>query len=306
MTRPAAFSLVELLIVLALVLVMMALMAPALRGARVAARETQCKAHLRAQAIALEAYRVDHRSRYPMACQSINFDGTGVYDQTAASVDERGYVWFLSIDPYLRCFSRISPAPVRDSSIDRNWDMGVMQCPEWASLERVPAENGGFLHPWTGLPLFGWNVPQYAYNQGFGFYDRHALANGIRLGSQVRNLNTPPSRAVVVVDALVPGNPSPWGFGWFVRNSRREPLVYWANSYTFRPAWVIDAGVWGGYTSVFGRNTGAGFRHVGGGANRLFADGHAASVRKTQADLTNLIKEFIIEPDVFPDPAGYP
>lgn len=60
----AAFSLVELLVVLAVIALLTTLLLPALAGARQAARLTRCAANLRQLQLANDAYANDHAERY--------------------------------------------------------------------------------------------------------------------------------------------------------------------------------------------------------------------------------------------------
>ncbi|MEL6739442.1 MAG: prepilin-type N-terminal cleavage/methylation domain-containing protein [Planctomycetota bacterium] len=64
-TRPRGFSLVELLVVIAVVAVLLALTLPALARVRDAARRTQCLSNARQIVIGINAFGVDNRSRLP-------------------------------------------------------------------------------------------------------------------------------------------------------------------------------------------------------------------------------------------------
>jgi prepilin-type N-terminal cleavage/methylation domain-containing protein/prepilin-type processing-associated H-X9-DG protein len=60
-----AFTLVELLVSIAVIAVLMALLLPALRGARESARRVQCAANLRALSTAIQGYCEDNRGLFP-------------------------------------------------------------------------------------------------------------------------------------------------------------------------------------------------------------------------------------------------
>jgi len=63
--RPAAFTLVELLIVIAVIGLLVALLLPALGGARARAQATTCKSNLRQIGVALILFAGEHNGRLP-------------------------------------------------------------------------------------------------------------------------------------------------------------------------------------------------------------------------------------------------
>ena len=72
--RRAGFTLVEMLVVVAIIGILIALILPAIQSARESARNAQCKSQLRQLAIALELH-VGSKGHYPAGIKQTIFPG---------------------------------------------------------------------------------------------------------------------------------------------------------------------------------------------------------------------------------------
>lgn len=94
--RRAAFSLVELLIVIAIIAVLMAMLLPAVQYARASARRTQCASNLRQVGLAIIQYCEVHRGRFPKTTHDTN------------DVDK---CWIYTIGPFMEEVDAIRICP---------------------------------------------------------------------------------------------------------------------------------------------------------------------------------------------------
>ncbi len=147
-------SLVELLVVLAIIGLLLALLLPAIQQAREAARRTTCRNHLKQLGLALHGYHEVHRI-LPNGVYSGPTDPFMGYDTD-------GYGWGVMLLPYLEhgpLFDRIRPERV-----------GVFQaqgCRPGREGARLPV----FRCPSSTLPDQSPGGPDSGYNAGCGAAD---------------------------------------------------------------------------------------------------------------------------------------
>jgi len=93
--RAGGMTLVEMLVVIAIIALLIALLLPAVQGAREAARRIQCGNNLKQIGLALSGH-VAHHDAFP---HSVAYDNP--HDGNPGPPDRNGRGWILSILPYL-------------------------------------------------------------------------------------------------------------------------------------------------------------------------------------------------------------
>lgn len=132
-----AFTLVELLVVIAIIGVLVGLLLPAIQSAREAARRTQCQSQLRQLALAVQNYH-DVRGHYPSARVGVRQQPQGT-DQYAVS-------WAFLILPYLEQ-QTIYDAFVPGERVDADVNAVAMRSPVdvfYCPSRREPAADRDF------------------------------------------------------------------------------------------------------------------------------------------------------------------
>lgn len=137
-----AFTLLELLLVVAIIAILAALIFPALGSARERAQVIQCRNNLRQQGIALAAYASDHR-QFPYAW----FD--------APTMPTGQFSWFDALT---------NPGQT-------NWGKGILKCPSYKWLWY---EGRGGANSWMPIGSYSYNAdgeddpPSPFWNRGLG------------------------------------------------------------------------------------------------------------------------------------------
>lgn len=130
-SRRAGFTLLELLVVIAILLILIALLLPATRRSREAARRTQCRNHLKQLGLALHNYHETHQGL--PAAYTTNDEGQRLHSwRTLLLPQLENQTLYDTTD-----FSKPWNDP--DNKLTPNFDVGFFQCP---STNLSPAFTG--------------------------------------------------------------------------------------------------------------------------------------------------------------------
>lgn len=103
--RPAAFTLVELLVVVSIIAVLIGLLLPAVQASRAAARRTQCASNLRQVGLAMGQFCNAHRGQFP----DTSHNQAGDVEQS----------WIYTIAPFMESVDAIRICPDDLKAADR-------------------------------------------------------------------------------------------------------------------------------------------------------------------------------------------
>jgi len=253
MPRRTGFTIVELLVVTAIVAVMAAILLPALRKAREAAVRVRCAAQLQQWGVGLANYASDNKGDIPCTWGPIY---SGVYPYTYRVHSPANLDANISTAPAILSLEMMGkylkgvPADVYNAPASLRKTDGVWRCPSaWGDRELLEAVN---LSQWDSP---GWIYGEYLY---FAHTEMWTPANGYRadIMSNPEDLlrNKPDAGRIWMSDAC----------------------FRWSNS-TPPGAWYYNHRI-GGRANVIHYGTGAvvtGKPQISG-MNQLFGDGHVS------------------------------
>jgi prepilin-type N-terminal cleavage/methylation domain-containing protein/prepilin-type processing-associated H-X9-DG protein len=103
--HPAAFTLVELLVVVSIIAVLIGLLLPAVQASRAAARRTQCASNLRQVGLAMGQFCDAHRGQFP----DTSHNQSGDVEQS----------WIYTVAPFMESVDAIRICPDDRKAADR-------------------------------------------------------------------------------------------------------------------------------------------------------------------------------------------
>ncbi len=263
-----AFTLTELLVVIAVIAILASLLLPALNRTKIAGRTTYCKNNLHQWGIALSAYTTDFNV-YPIYAGSIDRGPALIYGT---------FTWFGLLQPYTGANWTNTFISGGRSGPQQPQPPGIHVCPDYVRLGGWFLVGGGA--PETGDPSFGsygYNAEGYAMDESLGL-GWEAPAPNPTLTQPVRESEVVcPSDMIAIGDAMllpmVPGEASPAAVSGF------DDLNAMANG----DASLIELGLDVPRGVVIDYQT---QRH-GGRWNVLYCDGHV---------LGESTKQFLLNP----------
>jgi prepilin-type N-terminal cleavage/methylation domain-containing protein len=144
-----AFTLVEILVVLAIFSVLLAMLLPAVQRVREAAHRAQCQNHLRQLALAVHQY---HDIHHHLPYNSLPYDPTT--GATAYGPQTRAWSWLARILPYVEQHSLYQHGRIPENTLFQSQEVVAAQiplflCPSDDFSQRGPRDDAADLGMWN-------------------------------------------------------------------------------------------------------------------------------------------------------------
>lgn len=164
---PRAFSLVELIVVIAIVTILLAVLLPALSGARREGHRTKCAANLKSMGQAAMTYATtDARDMIvPQHPSAPYYENEGYWDYGGAS-GRPGGEWAESDDPWHNFGASTRPLnkEIYPYIVGSSDDFSVFNCPSDQGWVDAPALIGGSPELMSGITVFAETGTSYVAN----------------------------------------------------------------------------------------------------------------------------------------------
>ena len=190
-SKPRAFTLVELLVVISIVALLVALLLPALEQARIAARRTKCAAQLRQISVALVMYRDESRQFFPPMYQTVRDPVSG---------NNYGRAFPFRLQEYLTGYRHFSNGRISCLLDTKKYGRHTFYCPEAplrTILDYASGDPNGPLRTvaWLTGPNWDYCIATYNMTSGLGYWS-HDTSDWLK----PKRILTRPEKTLVYID----------------------------------------------------------------------------------------------------------
>jgi len=179
-TRRRGFTLIELLVVIAIIAILIALLLPAVQQAREAARQTQCRSHLREIGIALHNY-YDQYMVYPPGYISADVTKEDGVDAETGP----GFSWAVMLLPFLEQPAVYNSLDLHQSSLAPEnlqaaiTKLDILLCPSDSAEDPFEVQDSAgtvlaTIAPTNYVGVYGYGSVTMAPGKGTGMFYRNS------------------------------------------------------------------------------------------------------------------------------------
>lgn len=181
-SRGSAFTLVEVLVVIAIIAILVGLLLPAVQKVRAASARTQCQNHLKQLGIALHHYHEDHRS-FPSGFHTNGFFGVTWFCRILPYVEQESLAraWDYNLTPTAAGNNTRDDAGILSPTALSATPISIFVCP----ADRFAAKPAYLTWPHTTYIVAHFGVASYAGNCGTysaWFSDNFEVIDGATVG----------------------------------------------------------------------------------------------------------------------------
>jgi prepilin-type processing-associated H-X9-DG protein/prepilin-type N-terminal cleavage/methylation domain-containing protein len=274
-SRRAGFTLIEILIVIAIIILLAAILFPAFSRARASAKRASCQSNLKQLELAFAQYINDNDSRYPHAwdVNPLSAAGTSsVKDAMAIGTTNDPVVWPAKIMPYVKS-RQVFHCPSFDYSFSGACDTVVWTIKQKHGWQDTDPVVGSGIYGTASYVQEGASLVHYGYNVVF-------IGGGVYGGEQAHGCQgSSPANGIGALESQLE---APASTLLLVDNNYAHGGLYIGPAFAVFTTNNVDGG--GNLSCKSDNTTAEAFdsfdgRHFGG-MNVLFADGHVKWMKK--------------------------